>query len=92
MKKIALFCMVTLAACGELSEQTLSRWKNASESSKNKVVVAHFADSAEYVKKCITRMAALPNTESVRVLDAGEMCITGLRIREKNTTAKNAKK
>ncbi|MDR1071763.1 MAG: hypothetical protein LBL21_03930 [Rickettsiales bacterium] len=87
MKKIALFGLVALAACGELSEQTLSKWKTASESAKNKLVAERFADNAEYVKKCITRMAALPNTEMVKIQDAGRMCLTGLRVRETNAPA-----
>jgi hypothetical protein len=84
----ALLTAFVLCSCGsDLSEQSLEKWRRASESAKNKFIAAHFADDAEHVRKCITRMAALPNTDGVRVLDAGEMCSMGLRLREKNAAA-----
>jgi hypothetical protein len=84
MTKLFLLLFAALSAFADLDNQTLDKWARASESAKDKVVAAHFADDAEYVKKCIDRMAALPDTENVGVLDAGELCVTGLRLKERN--------
>jgi hypothetical protein len=77
-------CLLLVPGCSELSEQTMKQWATASDSAKNKVIAAHFADNAEYVRKCMNRMAALPDAETVSVLDAGELCVTGFRLKEKN--------
>lgn len=91
MKKIILVLLGLPAACGELDKQTLKQWKSASDSARSKVVAEYFAENADHVKNCITRMSALPDTEKLSVMDAGGACLTGLRIREKNA-ARNAKK
>jgi hypothetical protein len=82
---------VLATGCRELSEQTLKQWATASDSAKDKVIAAHFADHAEYVKKCMNRMAASPNTENVKILDAGGLCTTGFRLKERNARS-NAKR
>ena len=85
MKKyFALF--LVLAACGDLENGTLRDWKRASDKSRGKFVAAHFADQAEYVKRCITRTAALANTEKMAVLKVGELCKASLLAREQAAT------
>jgi hypothetical protein len=91
IKNIAPLVFIALAACGELSEQTLSEWARASDSAREKVVAAHFADNAQAMKKCITRMSSLPNTEKVKVLDAGKMCVAGMRVKDGAADKKTAK-
>lgn len=93
MKKSAvLLTMLITAACGELDGKTIAKWKGASDSAKNKFAIAHFADHADYVKNCIDKISAMPNTDAVKISDAGNICMTGMKLREHNmTTAKSAK-
>ena len=95
MKKIhLLFALCFLiVACGDPSKQTLAEWKKSPESIKQKFVGEYFAKNPEYIKKCIDRMSMLPETDRVRVMDAGNSCLTGLELKErKAAAAKNAKK
>ncbi|MDR1027465.1 MAG: hypothetical protein LBL46_03560 [Rickettsiales bacterium] len=89
MKKyFALFLI--LAACGDLEKGTLRDWGRASDKSRDRVIAAHFADNADYIKRCITRTATLPNTEKMAVLKVGELCRTSLLARENAATKPKA--
>ena len=91
MKKLYSL-LIVLSGCGDPAEQTLGEWKKSPESIRQKFVQAYFSKNPEHIKKCITRMSMLPNTEKVRVMDAGNSCLTGLELKERNAAAKNAKK
>lgn len=94
LSRICIFCSVFLASCGDPKDQNLSSWRKSPESIKERFVNTYFAKDPIYVKKCIDRMATLPDTDKVMVMDAGESCLTGLEIRERNalaTAKKNAK-
>jgi Tfp pilus assembly protein PilP len=89
MKKLSVILLTLLSACGELSEKKLAQWVRASDSQKDKVLSDLTPESAKYVKKCMNRLASLPNTEKVKIVDAKENCLTGLRLKEQNAKKTN---
>ena len=86
-------CLVFLHGCGDPADQTLNQWKRLPENAKQKFVLTYFAKNPEYIKKCLDRMSVIPDTGRVRVMDAGNGCLLGLALKERNAAAaKNAKK
>ena len=76
-----LILSFALGACGESADGTLADWRMATDGARDKVAAENFPKNADYVKKCITRMAAAPANKGVKIIDAGRMCETGLRLR-----------
>ncbi|MDR1826535.1 MAG: hypothetical protein LBQ49_02475 [Rickettsiales bacterium] len=83
---------ILLVSCGKPAEQTLGDWKKSADSSRDRFVEAYFPKDPKFIKKCITKMSELPNTEKVRAMDAGQSCLMGLELKERNAAAakKNA--
>ena len=79
---------LALSGCGDKDELTLADWKKLSESARNNISARHFAKEPELVKKCIDRIAAREGAEQVKVLDAGNNCLLGLELRERNEKSK----
>jgi len=73
---------------GDIDDQTLAGWKKLPEAARNNIVARHFGKNPEFVKTCIDRMATLPNTGHVKVMDAGNNCLLGLELRERNANPK----
>ena len=69
--RIIILALFILAACGEREKSTLADWKKTSETARVNIV------RDDTLRKCITRMSMLPNTETVKLKDAVELCKTG---------------
>ncbi|MDR0803832.1 MAG: hypothetical protein LBO08_01955 [Rickettsiales bacterium] len=81
---IAMGLFATLAK-SNLENKDLRHWAGASESEKNTAVLLLSAgDSAhvEILSQCISRMAGLPDSGTVKIRDAAGLCAIGVALNE----------
>jgi len=81
---IVLCGMLALVGCSDnpLSKETLSEWAAAPDADKAAVISRHFRKNAGYVRRCMDRMSALPSAQKIKVMDAGRICLAGLRLKD----------
>jgi len=80
---IVLCGLLALAGCSDnpLSKETLGEWAAASAADKTAVVSRHFRRNAGYVRKCLDKMSTLKSAQKIKILDAGKICVAGLRLK-----------
>ena len=84
-----LCCFLALAGCdNKLSKETLGEWASASDADKTAVISRHFRKNAGYVRRCMDRMSMLPSAQKIKVLDAGKICLAGLRLKDEKPGSK----